>query len=183
MQHADHVRLIRPGVADANGVWADFGSGTGAFTLALAELLDRESIIHSVDWDGAALKRQQRRLQARFPEIEVHIYDNDYTQPMDLPTLDGLVIANALHFQPQKQPVVNLLRSYLKPGGRFILVEYNTDRGNRWVPHPISYEKWEEIAGNCGFASTDLLAKAPSSFLGEFYSALSRNDRQRNGGK
>lgn len=175
MDHADHVRLIRPGVANCHGDWADFGSGSGAFTLALAELLDREAVLHSVDRDGAALNRQRQRLAARFPEIKVHFYQNDYTQPIDLPVLDGLVMANALHFQRSKEPVVELLRSYLKPGGRLILVEYNTDSGNRWVPHPISYETWERVAADCGFARTNLLAKTPSSFLGEFYSALSIN--------
>lgn len=178
MDHADHVRLLRPGVADCRGKWADFGSGSGAFTLALAELLDREAVLHSIDRDGAALKRQRQRMSTRFPETRVHFYQNDYTQRIELPALDGLVMANALHFQRRKEPVVRLLRSYLKPGGRFILVEYNTDRGNRWVPHPISYETWAEVAADCGFAATELLAKTPSSFLGEFYSALSINDRR-----
>src|SRR5690554_4106120 len=39
MNHQDHVNLLRPGVPATGGVWADFGAGTGAFTLALAELL------------------------------------------------------------------------------------------------------------------------------------------------
>ena len=39
MIHSDHVRLLRDGVPQAGGVWADIGSGGGAFTLALADLL------------------------------------------------------------------------------------------------------------------------------------------------
>jgi len=38
MDHKDHVNLLRNGITNAGGVWADFGSGQGAFTLALAEL-------------------------------------------------------------------------------------------------------------------------------------------------
>lgn len=183
MDHADHVRLLKPGVAISDGVWADVGSGSGAFTLALAELLDRGAVLHSIDRDRAALRRQKRRLEARFPEMTVRFYHHDYTQRLDLPALDGLVMANSLHFQRHKEPVVELLRSYLKPGGRFILVEYNTDHGNRWVPHPISYDTWEVLARKCGFVRTDLLARAPSSFLGEFYSAMSVNGRQEPGGE
>ena len=37
MQHADHVALLRGGVSSPGGVWADFGAGRGAFSLALAE--------------------------------------------------------------------------------------------------------------------------------------------------
>ena len=99
----------------------------------------------------------------------------DFTRPLDLPKLDGLVMANALHFitHNRKAAVVGLLKSYLRPGGGFILVEYNVERGNLWVPHPLTYPAWEELAGLCGFSSTRLLATRPSSFLREFYAALS----------
>jgi hypothetical protein len=51
-------------------------------------------------------------------------------------------------------------------------VEYNTDQGNLWVPHPISYSRWPDIAASAGFQHTQLLDTAPSSFLKGFYSAL-----------
>ena len=54
-----------------------------------------------------------------------------------------------------------------------ILVEYNTDGGNYWVPYPLSYDTWVDLARRVGFGHTELLATHPSSFLGEFYSALS----------
>ncbi len=46
MNHDDHVALLRGGIAQPGGVWADFGSGTGAFTLALAELIGPTGVIH-----------------------------------------------------------------------------------------------------------------------------------------
>ena len=39
MNHDDHVALLRGGIDQPGGVWADVGSGTGAFTLALADLI------------------------------------------------------------------------------------------------------------------------------------------------
>ena len=179
MDHRDHVFLLSGGVSagagDRPAVWADIGSGRGAFTLALAELLGPGGQIHSVDRDARALRAQRDALRDRFPDTAVQIHAADFTRPLDLPALDGLVMANALHFigDARKQSVVSRLKSYLRPGGRFILVEYNVDRGNLWVPHPLSYPTWEILAARCGFASTRLLAKTPSSFLGEFYAALS----------
>lgn len=82
-------------------------------------------------------------------------------------------MANALHFERNKPPLLALLRGYFKPGGRLILVEYDTDRGNRWVPHPLSYPSWEKIAKENGFSGTRRLARFPSRFLGGIYSALS----------
>lgn len=67
-----------------------------------------------------------------------------------------------------------LIRRCLKPGGRLLLVEYDTDRGNHWVPYPLSCPRWEGLAERCGFAETRLLTTVPSHFLGRIYSALSR---------
>ncbi|MGD8807162.1 MAG: methyltransferase domain-containing protein [Chloroflexota bacterium] len=173
MNHEDHVRLLKKGIPAAGGVWADFGSGDGAFTLALADLLGPSAEIHSIDANAKALARQRRSLARIFPETNLTTYQADFSQPLELPELDGLVAANALHFLPDKEPVVRTLAGYLRPGGRFLVVEYDTDRGNRWVPYPFSYDSWLTIAGRCDLHQTELLARAPSSFLGRFYSAAS----------
>ena len=175
MQHDDHVALLRPGVPQPGGVWADFGSGWGAFTLALADLLGPGAAIYSIDRDGGALRQQAQALAARFPTVSLHSIKADFTQPLDppLPPLDGLVMANALHFVPdaKKPEVVSRLKGSLRPGGRFLLVEYNVDRGNPWVPHPLAYPTWEALARRCGFTNVRRLAARPSSFLKEIYSA------------
>jgi SAM-dependent methyltransferase len=173
MNHPDHVDLLRGGVPSTGGVWADFGAGTGAFTLALAELLGAGGEIFAIDKDAAALREQERTMRARFPNAVVHYCAADFTAPLNLPPLDGAVIANALHFQRDQARAVQTIRKYLRPGGHLILVEYNVDRGNLWVPYPLSYTTWEALARRCGFAYTRLLTTKPSHFLREMYSAMS----------
>lgn len=173
MNHSDHVWLLQRGVPAGGGVWADLGAGRGAFTLALAELLGDGGTIYAVDRERGALASLARSLRDRYPAVDLHPVTGDFTQPLALPSLDGIVMANALHFVEAKAPVLALLRGYLQPGGRFIVVEYNTDRGNRWVPHPFSFASWQRLAREAGFAHTELLATRPSSFLGEFYAAAS----------
>jgi SAM-dependent methyltransferase len=173
VNHNDHVNLLRAGIPEPGGIWADFGSGTGAFTLALADLLGQEAEIYSIDKDEHALREQQSQMQARFSSTFVHYLAGDFTHRLYLPPLDGLVMANALHFQRQKAPVIHALKNYLRPGGRMILVEYNVDRGNLWVPYPLSYVTWENLAKEAGFKETRLLKTVPSRFLNEIYSALS----------
>jgi SAM-dependent methyltransferase len=155
------------------GVWADVGSGTGAFTLALAELIGPEGVIYAIDRDVSALREGARALASRFPRVTVHPQVSDFTQPLDLPPLDGIVIANALHFVRDKAPVVRALKSHLKPGGRMLVVEYNVDNGNPWVPHPFSSSTWRKLAQTAGLTHTELLATQPSRFLREMYSAAS----------
>lgn len=174
MNHEDHVRLIRDGIVGGGSIWADLGSGGGAFTLALADLLGPGGHIYSVDTDARALREQRQALQARFPAVTLEQRIADFTRPLDLPPLDGVVMANSLHFQRHKEPVLRLVRGMLKPGGRLVLVEYNADRGNPWVPYPLSYLTWAALARTNGFVETRLLATVPSRFLREIYSALSR---------
>ena len=66
MDHADHVRLIRGGVEGGGSAWADLGSGEGAFTLALADVLGAAGSIVTVDRDGRPLQVQLRRLAEAF---------------------------------------------------------------------------------------------------------------------
>ena len=61
MEHKDHVYLLRNGISSPGGTWADLGSGTGAFTLALADLLGPSGHIYSIDKDSRALKSQDRK--------------------------------------------------------------------------------------------------------------------------
>lgn len=173
MEHRDHVHLLRKGIAESGGVWADLGSGWGAFTLALADLLGPTGEIYSVDKDRSSLREQEQTIRRRFPKQPVYYQQTDFTRPLSLPLLDGIVMANSLHFVRNKESVLALVKGYLKPHGRLLLVEYNADRGNPWVPYPLSYSTWEALSLRSGFSNTMLLERVPSSFLREIYSALS----------
>ena len=112
-------------------------------------------------------------MRLQFPDRQVTYQTADFTKPLTLPLLDGIVMANSLHFVRQKPPVLQRIKGYLRPGGRLILVEYNADVGNVWVPHPLSFASWEILARENGFKETQLLNRHPSRFLREIYSALS----------
>ena len=178
MNHRDHINLIKDGIPNTGGVWADFGSGDGAFTMALAELIGPTGEIYSIDKNKSALNRQQKNFEARFHPNNrpmVHYFCANFTQVLDLPTFNGCVIANALHFQPNAAIVVEQLRTYLYPGGHFIIVEYNIKHGNVWVPHPVPYRDWLRIAKESGFTKTQFIASRPSRTFKEIYAALSIN--------
>jgi ubiquinone/menaquinone biosynthesis C-methylase UbiE len=170
MDHADHVRLLRGGVTPS-GTWADLGAGTGAFTLALAELVGPEGEVIAVDRDRGALRELERGM--RQGGATVRTVAADFTKPIDLASLDGVVMANSLHFVRDKAPVLALVHTMLKPSGRLLLVEYDADRGNTWVPHPMSFETWRALADANGFAGTRELASVSSRFLRRIYSAAS----------
>ncbi|MCA9830271.1 MAG: methyltransferase domain-containing protein [Dehalococcoidia bacterium] len=173
MDHSDHVNLLRNGVVATGGVWADLGAGSGAFTLALAELLGPGGEIHVVDRDSKALRANAEATCRRFPANAVHYRTADFTEALELSQLDGIVMANSLHFQLEQDAVVRLVRGYLRTGGRLLVVEYNINRGNFAVPYPVPYASWERMARAAGFSHTELLGRRPSRFLKEIYSAAS----------
>jgi len=174
MDHADHVRLLAGGVRqNEGGTWADLGAGSGAFTLALADLIGPHGVIHAVDRDPGALAELRSSFVSAVPQAEVRTHVADFTRRLELADLDGVVMANSLHFVDDKIPVVALVRGYLRSGGRLLLVEYDSDRGNPYVPHPMTFETWRSLAAEAGFVDTQRLASVPSRFLRQIYSALS----------
>src|SRR5258706_5852031 len=162
MQHTDYVTLLRGAVPTPGGVWADFGSGQGAYTLALAELIGPGSTIYSIDRDASGLATQAKLMADKFPQVQLKQINTDFSMPVQpaLPKLDGLVMANALHLVPshQKADLIKLLKSYLKPGGRMVLVDYNADSGNSWVPYPQSFATFETLARQAGFETVRQVA-------------------------
>ncbi len=173
MDHGDHVNLLRPANLPQGGTWADFGAGSGAFTLALRELVGLDAIIYAVDKDRAALQQLDSSHRARFTTSHNLIpLNQDFTRLINIPPLDGVVIANSLHYFKDKEKVLIHLRGLLKPNGALLLVEYNVDSGNMWVPHPLAFETYKKLAPRAGFSEPRLLATVPSRFLREFYSAV-----------
>ncbi|TME84515.1 MAG: class I SAM-dependent methyltransferase [Chloroflexi bacterium] len=173
MNHQDHVGLLKAAVPPGVATWADLGSGTGAFTLALADLLGPGARIVSVDRDGGALREQARTMGERFPEVALDQRQADFTGELQLPPLDGLLMANSLHFVRDKRELLPRLLGAIRPRGRFVLVEYDVDQGNPWVPYPVSFKAWRAMAGDLALLATRLAGRVPSRFLDSIYSAVS----------
>ena len=131
MDHNDHVNLLRPANLIQGGTWADFGAGSGAFTLALCELVGMAATIYAVDKDKSSLRELENSHRARFNTTDnLILLPNDFSRPLDLPPLDGIVMANSLHFFRDREKILRHVRGFLKPDGAFMLVEYNVDSGN-----------------------------------------------------
>jgi ubiquinone/menaquinone biosynthesis C-methylase UbiE len=172
MNHTDHVNLLSPANLQPGGTWADFGAGSGAFTLALRELIGPHAEIYAVDKDRRGLGELEKVHREKFTTAQnVHPMRSDFTGALSLPPLDGIVMANSLHYSKDREKVLRHVRSFLKMNGVLLLVEYNVDSGNMWVPYPLSFETFCSLAPRAGFGEPRLLATHPSRFLREFYSA------------
>src|SRR5689334_23043851 len=97
MTHTDHVNLIKHGVGQG-GVWADLGSGEGAFTLALRDVGGADIEIYSIDKNRESLEIQKKHFQNMFSNTTIHYREQDFTDEIHVPQLDGILMANSLHF-------------------------------------------------------------------------------------
>lgn len=148
MEQAELVALIAGGVPRERGVWADLGAGGGAFTAALRTLLPADATIYAVDRDGGAVRQVQAL--ATQPGALIQPVQADFSQPLTLPPLDGLLRANALHFVRPQPRVLTQLAQYLRPGGRLLVVEYDLALPRPWVPFPISADAFPALAAAAG---------------------------------
>jgi ubiquinone/menaquinone biosynthesis C-methylase UbiE len=175
MNHADHVQLIEAGIERGQGgVWADFGAGSGAFTLALRDIAGPDIDLIAVDRDQSSLRALRADMERRFSRTRLRLLEADITGRLALPPLDGIIAANAIHYVPVPEQVALLKRwkGYLQPEGRLVVVEYDATTGNRWVPYPVSYAVLEKLAREAGFTAPVQVGARSSRWLGRMYAAL-----------
>lgn len=160
--------LIRDGMPPGAVSWADLGAGSGVFTLALQRLLE-EGRIYALDKSPHLLWSLPRK-----SGVSLTVVEADFTRPFTMPQVQGMVMANALHYAVDPATVLPLVLEHLAPGGTLILVEYETRRPNPpWVPYPLPFAAFQALAARFGLPEPRLLAQVPSQYgYEQIYSAV-----------
>ncbi len=83
-------------------------------------------------------------------------------------------MANALHYVRDKEAFLEKLKAHLTPTGRFLLVEYDTDKPSPpWVPYPVSFQSLTALFRRIGFETAQKLGERPSIYgRANLYAAL-----------
>ncbi|MDZ7708464.1 MAG: class I SAM-dependent methyltransferase [Trueperaceae bacterium] len=172
MTHEDAVALIRDGVPSSGGTWADLGAGSGVFTRALADLLGEAGVVIAVDRQASvnALGRD-----AGAKSAEIRALRADFAKPLALPLLDGVSMANALHFARDAETVLRPVLERVRSTGTLLLVEYDLDRGTPWIPHPVSFARFAELARTLGLVDVREVGRTRSRYgPRDIYAAAAR---------
>lgn len=161
MTESEAVKLIEQADFEPNIAqkWADLGCGSGLFSYALAVLLPRESKIFSVDKvHHGPFKLTERKNRIEFLQAD---FIQDKLPFIDL---DGVLMANSLHYVLEKEEFLEQLKMMLSEKAKLIIVEYETEQSNSWIPYPIPLKTLREIAGNLGFSGIRKIGERPSRY-------------------
>lgn len=155
----DAVAMLAASGLDTLGptTWADLGCGDGTFTVALADLLAPHSVVHAIDRDRAALKR----IPLHRHDVRIDTHAGDFIEPWPFGAVDGILMANSLHYVANQEAFVRSCESRMLTPSRVLIVEYDTDRANAWVPYPVSRARLAELFS--GYSSR-LLGVRPSRY-------------------
>lgn len=167
----DAAKLIAGArVNGAAETWADLGCGDGTFTRALANILPRGSVVHAMDRDRSALQEIPRTYEG----TSIVTHEGDFTsQPWPFSALDGVLLANSLHYVRDQAALIRDCGSNLKAPGRFLVVEYDTHKANPWVPYPIGVASLERLFAGAGYSSIQMLGARRSIYQrARIYAAL-----------
>jgi len=173
MDARDAVQLIAPAVRPGER-WADLGAGGGTFTIALARLVGPTGAVHAVDRDASAVRALEALARASGNGGAVIVVQHgDLAQPLDLPPLDGVLIANALHFVDARAQagVLRRIADGLTSSGRIVVVEYDNRSPSRWVPFPIPLARLTDLAREAKLAAPEAIGSRRSTFGGSMYAA------------
>ena len=156
------IDLIRnAGLNGSNSsVWADLGCGTGLFTYALANILPYGSTIYAVDKTDVKLISHANPHKVDCIKVQADFLRD----PIPLPLLDGVIMANSFHYVADKESFISKLKNLISPGGKIIIIEYDTDLPNSWVPYPMSFEALQHFFHGQGFSSVKKLHDIPSVY-------------------
>jgi ubiquinone/menaquinone biosynthesis C-methylase UbiE len=170
--------LVKAAAPAPGGVWADLGAGEGAFTLCLAAELGTAGLVWAVDRDAAALESlaalHRRRGEAGERLAALRVVRGDFRMGLDLGPLDGVLMANSLHYVEDPRSVLAAVAGVLGPSGVLLLIEYDSAAANPWVPYPLPIEGLAVVLAEAGFAGPRVLARVPSRYHGHIYAALAR---------
>lgn len=169
--------LIAPALDAAAGArWADLGAGRGTFTRALSRLLGPGAEVYALDRDPAAVSALAGiGSQNGAPVTPLH---GDFGteaawRSLALPALDGILLANSLHYVPaaEQRAVLARLAAALRPGGRLVVVEYEGRAANSWVPYPVDASLLASLLPPA-MSPPVRAGSRPSAFGGTMYAAF-----------
>jgi ubiquinone/menaquinone biosynthesis C-methylase UbiE len=138
---------------------ADFGAGSGAYVLAIAERLEHSGKIYAIDVQQELLRRIKNEAHKRgYKNVEIIWSDLEKPHASKIADrhLDLVLISNLLfQLEDKRAPLLEAWR-ILKPLGRLAVIDWSESFGGMGPTkkHVFRQEEAKALAVGCGFEFT-----------------------------
>jgi ubiquinone/menaquinone biosynthesis C-methylase UbiE len=167
MQLEDSIALIHHSIPGERNVWADLGCGDGLFTNALSHLLPEKSLIYAVDKNKTALRNVSVKAGIQLEKTTADFLHDEFP----FKSISGILMANSFHYVKHKNVFIEKCFALFNGDAYFIIVEYDNNRTNLWVPYPISFSELKNFFLPYQYIA-DKLHEMPSRYRGKMYAAV-----------
>jgi SAM-dependent methyltransferase len=167
MQLAAAVELIKHPINSERSIWADLGCGDGLFTNALSQLLAKDSLIYAVDNNKRSLNKVSVKEGIQLKQLELDFVEDK----LPFENLSGILMANSFHYVKNKESFIQKCINCLSDDGYFLLVEYDRDVSNPWVPYPMNFISLQNLFSAFNYTAKNL-RQISSRYSGSMYSAI-----------
>lgn len=167
MQLEAAVILIQHPIPSGRNIWADLGCGDGLFTNALSQLLPEKSLIYAVDKNKSALRNVSVKAGIQLEKIVADFVHHDFP----FKTVSGILMANSFHYVKNKNAFIEKCFAFFNDDAYFIIVEYDNNNANPWVPYPVSFNDLRKFFAAYNY-SVEKLHEMPSRYRDKMYAAL-----------
>jgi ubiquinone/menaquinone biosynthesis C-methylase UbiE len=115
---------LKPGMAVA-----DVGAGTGLFTRLMADKVGEEGRVHAVDVSPAFLKHIAEQSRKLGQKQVTTVLGTQHATNLAPGSVDLVFVCDVYHHLEDHEPVLASIRQALRPGGAFVLIEFDRVKG------------------------------------------------------
>jgi trans-aconitate methyltransferase len=167
MRLQDSIALIYHSIPAERNIWADLGCGDGLFTKALSQLLPDKSLIYAIDKNKTALENVSVKAGIWLEKVVADFVHDEFP----FKSVSGILMANSFHYVKHKNAFVEKCFARFDSDAYFILVEYDNNKANPWVPYPVSFDTLKNFFASYNY-TVEKLHEMPSRYRGKMYAAL-----------
>lgn len=123
---------------EPNQIVADFGAGSGAYTIAAAKALAGTGKVYAIDIQKDLLTRLENSCREAHISNVAFVWGNFEKaggSKLREQSVDTAILSNVLFQTPDKRAVIEEIKRVLKPNGHFMLIDW-TSSFNSMGPAP-----------------------------------------------
>lgn len=104
---------------------ADLGAGIGYFTSTLSSIVGRSGTVYAVETDPELLKRLEIKAAGQDFDNTIVVRGSETDPNLPEDALDLILTVNTWHRLGDRRPMREAVSRALKPGGRFVVVDWH----------------------------------------------------------